>query len=303
MIQCNQNISFDLLLEGLFDYAGMFPPASRSFAEAIRESGSFSKTLQRPWMVSADFVLDTPHAERLPREDLIAAGFQRDVSVCLLVSDSPSNAVAAAQALRLAGKGGIGFRVASLEAKAKPSDLDSILTMLGPCAESLGCIIAIEPDLSTTSWRKTLSLTIDKLLNARMFRALKCRATGDTAIGPDRLSAAIATACDAGLSFKVTGGFHHPIVEPARHEYPMGFLNLAAAVMFRRSLGSVASESLLAELLMNRSRSELTCLEGLRYKSLHITHQQLTEAKGRAHFSIGSCSLHEPDADLIRLFA
>lgn len=303
MIQCNRHISFDVLLEGLFDYAGMFPPASRSFLDALRESAALPKTLQRPWILAADLVLDTAHTRRLAGEDLRALGFQRDISVCVLATEAPEEVSKVAQALRLSGSAEIGFRVASLEAQSPPADLNTLLTALSPAAGALSALIAIEPDLSTPSWRHTLEHTVAALRGRSPTIALKCRATGPTGIGPERLAAAIAAACDNRLGFKVTGGLHHPIVEPNVHEYPMGFLNVAAAVMLRRALGDAASEDALCRLLKNTSRSAITCLEGVHYDDLHISHAQLVEAKERAHFSIGSCSLHEPDADLLRLFA
>jgi len=51
--------SHDQLLERLFDYADMFPPAQRSFEDALKESASLATTLVRPWLVASDIVLDT----------------------------------------------------------------------------------------------------------------------------------------------------------------------------------------------------------------------------------------------------
>lgn len=82
----------------------------------------------------------------------------------------------------------------------------------------------------------------------------------------------------------------------------MGFLNLAAAVMFRRALGHAAPLEILERLLTNSSAAALSLTTGLAFENLLLSAAKLQAAKKEAHFSIGSCSLHEPDADLLRLF-
>jgi hypothetical protein len=237
----------------------------------------------------------------LATEDLSQLGFNRSVSVCVLATEPVANVITSATTLANTTSGGTSFIIASIEAKGSLETLDTLLAELAPFAQTLNALLAIEFDLSTARWREIMSEGIARIHSSPYRVALKCRATGPTGIGPKRLTAAICLTSDAGLPLKVTGGFHHPIVEPSQHSYPMGFLNLAAAVMFRRVLGRAASEEILSELLTNQLISELTCENGVHFRSLHISHKELAEAKAMAHFSIGSCSLHEPDEDLTRL--
>lgn len=302
MIAFDNNKSLDVILKGLFDYAGMFPPAQRSFKEALQESASFQTTLKRPWLVGSDFVLDTEHIRTLAKENLVDLGFNRTVSVCVLATEPLVDVIAAATALANTTCGNTSFHIASLEAKASVDTIEALLAEVGPYAQHVTALLAIEFDLSTERWRETLNAGVTRLQASPYRTALKCRATGPTGIGPERLAAAICASSDAGLSLKVTGGFHHPIVDPGFHTYPMGFLNLAAAVMFRRALHATASEDMLIELLKNASTSELSLQDGVHFRSLHISRADLAQAKAKAHFSIGSCSLHEPDDDLARLF-
>ena len=82
----------------------------------------------------------------------------------------------------------------------------------------------------------------------------------------------------------------------------MGFLNFASAVMLRRTLGTRISHTILVELLTNDDARAFEFRDSLQFKSLKISAAELRHAKGLAHCTIGSCSLHEPDQDLSRLF-
>jgi len=288
----------DVLLHKLFDYAGMFPPAERSFDQALRESASFPTTLSRPWMVGSDLVLDTQHAKKLATENLLARGFTTPPVLCVLATEDMPQVKETLEALAAKPSHA---RLGALEIKVTPDSIASTISAYAALTTSLGALMAIEPDLSGDNWRETLSSAVATIARARAAVALKCRCSGPTGVGPDRLAAAIVEVCDTGIAFKVTGGLHHPIVEPDRYPFPTGFLNVAAALMIRRALGKTVPESFLLELLCNRSIRDIRLEKGLGFGSLFIDHAQLIQAKNQSHFSIGSCSLHEPDADLTRL--
>jgi hypothetical protein len=177
------------------------------------------------------------------------------------------------------------------------------LEHFGPFASSHGILLCLEPNLSLEDWKETLTVTVEQLVTSGIRPALKCRLTGTTGILPDRFAVAIAAANDAGIPLKVTGGLHHPIVEPERYPFPMGFLNVSVAVMLHRQLGDTISDSMLEEILTNKDPRAFTFDEYLGYKDLRISISELRSVKERSHFTIGSCSIHEPDADLSRLFS
>jgi hypothetical protein len=79
----------------------------------------------------------------------------------------------------------------------------------------------------------------------------------------------------------------------------MGFLNVTAAVMLKRSLKSALSETALLRILTNSSYAAFSWKNGLQCGDYDISLAQVAAAKKLAHFSIGSCSLHEPDEDLL----
>jgi len=67
-------------------------------------------------------------------------------------------------------------------------------------------------------------------------------------------------------------------------------------------LGSSFSEKDIEELLVNDSPKALSFENGIKFKDLAISAEQVIQASSLAGFSIGSCSIHEPDDDLGRLF-
>lgn len=297
-IQHNPRSAFDCLLEKLFDYAGMFPPAQRDFETALQESASLASTLRRPWLVASDLVLDTAHVGKLSGLNLGDFGFSSPLTICTLVTEPREHALAALQSLTTAS---LPIRVSSIETKiADDTAVQAIANWKEPAAR-FNALLAIEPDLSRSNWDEQLDSCITAISESGGKIALKCRLTGPTGIGPDRLARAISRVCGLGLPFKVTGGLHHPIVDSTRHEYPMGFLNVAAAVVLKRALRNSLSESSLAGILTNSSYQSFSWLDGLRFGDFAISLDQLITAKNLAHFSIGSCSLHDPDADLFSL--
>lgn len=291
--------SLRVLLTNLFDYAGMFPPASRSFEAALQESSSFPTTLARPWMVSSDIVLDTEHAHKLLGVNLGMYAARTPFRVCLLATEDPDRVMHEAMGLlRREPK----IEITSLEVKTSPELLDETLEQYGAFASSHDITLCLEPNLSHEEWREALRTTVDALRISPIRPTLKCRLTGPTGIASDRFAAAITAANEHGIPLKVTGGLHHPIVEPDRYPFPMGFLNVSVAVMLHRHLGDQLSAAALEKILTNQDPRAFTFGEYLGFRDFKISVSELRAVKERGHFAIGSCSIHEPDRDLSRLF-
>lgn len=304
MIPFDPERPLDVLVEKLFDYAGMFPPAARSFERALEESVALPTSLERPWILANDLVLDTKHARLLLSAVKHGnSGFTRPIRLTLLASESAASVCELALELAEATSScPTPIVVASIEVKCSLGECSASISLFRSCCSKVGALLGIEPDLSVEPWREALLEAAHAARAEARPLALKCRCTGPTGIGAARLAQAMAEACDAGIPFKVTGGFHHPIVEPAKHEYPMGFLNLAAAVMLRRSLAHGAPLATLERLLTNASPTAISFTKGLVFESLGISLDELRRVKHSQPFSIGSCSLGEPDADLHRLY-
>jgi hypothetical protein len=303
MLTFNPTKTLDQLLYKRFDYAGMFPPAALTFEAALTEGAAHATSLVRPWLIGTDLVLDTPHVRLLASCDPQTFGFTSPPSVAMLVTEGATAAIQASKDLSQAGAG-LQPRVVAFEVKVSVSTLPTLVKELGSHVRATGALIAVEPDLSTPDWRELLRETVTAITKSPLSPqlALKCRCTGPTGIGPERLAGAIAAAADAGIGFKVTGGLHHPIVEPQVHNFPMGFLNVTYAVYMRRTLGSTFSEQSMVSLLTNTRMEALSFADGIRYEHYEISRDQLAQAQ-LLPFSIGSCSIQEPDQDLVRLGA
>lgn len=291
--------SLHLLLSSLFDYAGMFPPAGLSFEAALQECSSFERTLKRPWMVASDIVVDTEHTHTLRAVNLGAYAARSPFRVCVLATEDPERVIEEANQLLRKEPPVV---IPSLEVKTSPDALAETLGQYGAFCSSHGILLCLEPNLSVDSWREDLNATVKALRASPLCPALKCRLTGHTGISAERFAAAIIAANDRSVPLKVTGGLHHPIVEPDRCPFPMGFLNVSVGVMLHRQLGELISPALLEEILTNQDPEAFSFGSHLGYKDLRISLTDLREAKARNHFTIGSCSLHEPDGDLSRLF-
>jgi hypothetical protein len=297
--------TLDIILDRLFDYAGMFPPAAKSFEAALRESASLPQTLRRPFMLNADIVLDTLATRALCNLNLRSFGFTREISVALLATSEVSEVLEVAENLMTARRteDDVRCRVSSIELKLPAKNPEGVVESLVNYCRPRRILLAIEPDLSTPEWNNTLEATVQELQTLSPAPALKSRGSGPTGIGPERLARAVCRACDAHIPLKVTGGFHHPIVEKELYGNTMGFLNLTVAVMLRRSRVEAITEDEIATLLVNPFPSAFAWGERVRYGRHSISRQELIVAKNSGPFSIGSCSLFEPDEDLARVFA
>lgn len=301
-IAYNPTNTLDILLHELFDYAGMFPPAARCFEGALVESASLPTTLRRPWIVGSEMVLDASYARKLLKLDLREPGYKQTMRVCLLASEGPSEITALIEELHSSPRAdGIHIRVISIEAKVSPDTVDTTIQNYASAIRQHTLSLALEPDLSTPAWESTLTQVVSSIVASGARCALKCRCSGPSGIDGERLAQAVIAACDARIPFKATGGLHHPVVETERYGNSVGFLNLAAAVLLRRARGSDLSLSLLAELLRNPDIGAISFGGGLAFKNVKATREEAQKAKRLAGFSIGSCSLQEPDDDITRL--
>ncbi|MEN9845542.1 MAG: hypothetical protein RIS36_689 [Pseudomonadota bacterium] len=295
----DQENSLHILLASIFDYAGMFPPVSRPFEAAIKEACSLKDTLFRPWMVASDIVLDTEHAHKLRGVNLGEYTTRNPFRVCIIATEDSQRVLDEVSHLVRKEPPVV---VSSIEVRASPEEITDILEQYGAFCSLHDILLCVEPNLSVNTWQDALNAAVTGLKASPYPTALKCRLTGPNGIGTGRFTAAIISANESGVPLKVTGGLHHPIVEPERYPFPMGFLNVSVGVMLHRHLGKRISSKTLEEILINQDPKAFTFGDQLGYKELIISLNNLLRAKSKGHFTIGSCSLHEPDADLSRLF-
>jgi len=312
----------DVLAGGLFDYAGTFPPASLSLEAALAESAGFPAALRKPHLAAADLVAALPLLEAMTDAAFEAAGFQkgRTLVFCCLGSVLARGGPHVREAERIKRYNAARAaeprpkRVASYEVRLAPAvqaDPAGVEGLLGETLRALGgarVLVCLEPDLSGPDWERSLEAAARALEAASKGKpappaGLKVRGSGASAATPARLARVLERVIPSGLPFKATAGLHHPIVEKERYGNALGFLNLAAAVLLLRGLGAGRFPApRLLECLQTERADAFDFGAGLRWQETGLGEIELVVAKQAAPFSVGSCSLREPDDDLARLF-
>lgn len=289
----------DHAVRGLFDHAGMFPPAALSFEDALREAAVLPDVLARPDLLQNDLVLTPEHWAKVDDEALAAADYDRTLHVCLVGVDLDE----AADVLRKAQQwntDGATTRpprvVTAIEAHFSPGM--ALGTAVGRITAlrylSRGSIqLFIEPKWDDATWNERLGdlMTMFDGLNADVELApvgLKFRAWGPTALTPATVARLLPEVRKRNLPLKATQGLHHPICE-GFEQNTMGFLGLLAAL--RLDLPAEELEAVLTE----SDATAFDVADGLSWRGHEVPLDGVP-------FSIGSCSLREPDADLKRLF-
>ena len=291
-------------LNGLVDYAGLFPPAGLGMKEAVAE---YARHRREPeaWMLGRFVVPAARFAEFEETTGLAAdsaAGGRDDAlgleekpwSLSALVG--PAFAEDADAVIAFNERNGAGARVDSIELKASfEGDLEVALEAL--------------PDGLATFVELPLDAALHQLLPiVKSRRALaKVRTGGLTPRDipePGALAHFVASCASLGVPFKATAGLHHPV----RAEHPLtyeegaprgtmhGFLNVFSAATFARE--GMAESEIEAVLKETDAAAFRLDEEGLALGERRASSDDLARARQQFATSFGSCSFSEPVGDL-----
>jgi hypothetical protein len=276
-------------LDGLLDYAGLFPPASLDLPAAMAAYNSH---------------LDDP-AARLLRRFIVPAARLAELAPWLSRFD-------AARPLRLAvlartddaatvrdfSANHPSVVVESVEARL-PSASADLITALA-CAFP-GAEISVEaeaadgdPDPDTAVVR-ALSAS-----GARVGYKLRCGGVSPALIPPVARVARVAASCrDARVFLKLTAGLHHPVRGMGRLDgVPMhGFLNVVGASLLAWSggLGAEELEPVVAETDPRAFRLDAAAFG---WRAHTVPAALIARLRGEAVTGLGTCSFAEPRDDL-----
>ncbi|HET9029189.1 MAG TPA: hypothetical protein VFN49_03360 [Candidatus Aquilonibacter sp.] len=295
-------------LEGLIDYAGLFPPARLDMAASVAEylacrNGPYA------WMLGG-FVVPASRIEELlgcahPETEAIP------ISAIVDAGNDPRSWFGKADAIfdRLASYAADEQRIA-IDALEVPlptlaSARDTYEATVGQAAmlaekyglRTLPIYVEVPRD---ARWRELLTNTAEALWRYDLYGKIRCGGvTADAYPSAEELAAYIAADREYGGGFKATAGLHHPV----RHENPSagvmmhGFLN----ILFAAAVADFMELPELVEIVADTDASHFA-LSGdeARYRDRAIPLEALETA--REHFiSYGSCSFAEPVEDLINL--
>jgi hypothetical protein len=329
------------LLAGLIDYAGLFPPASLSMADAVSRYARYRRG-PHAWMLGR-FIVPCRRLDEL-EADMHAQGLLADND------GGAASAVAAAAVSTTASAEAEPWRLSVLASDDAAADRVAIEAFNarhrasasgagGAGAASRACIDTVEvkvdaaPDVSRIAgtldgvprlWFEVapgpaLGSMLEAMASVGQRAGAKLRTGGTT---PDAIPAAgdvarFVLACTrAGVACKATAGLHHPIHGPHRLTYAddsptawmHGFVNLFLAAT-------------LARVLMPFHHTDETIVDALvallaeRDAQHFVWHDQDVEWRGRYQlgvraiastreafaYSFGSCSFEEPIEDLEQL--
>jgi hypothetical protein len=312
------------LLEGVFDYAGMFPPANLPLDEAVRNYARYAAS-PTAWLLG-NFVAP---AARLPDLDGAVAKYF-DSAMPLTVSvvgqggdDGPSwlwnwredlkrtRAFLDAHITRVAAP--------AMEVKLPPDLLgtptpeEAIVELLDDAAMEAGKEQLPEFDLfleaPTIHWC-CIAESIGRWRDARgtnppFWVGMKLRAGGRRAedfLSTQEVAAAIRETNSRVLRWKATAGLHHPLRGQSEESggRAHGFLNLLVAVVMTDAAG--VSDERVREILDDEEPTHFVFDDrGCYWKDWDASLDQIRAVRRKHFASIGSCSFDEPRTGLEQL--
>lgn len=285
--------ALETLLDGLVDYAGLFPPAALPMDAAVRNYAAYRQGAQR--YLLARFVLPAARLDEFLQAVSRVESSTDDGPWPLSVLASPADAAAITAFNHTHGGR---WSVDTIEAKAStPADVAALALAFGGYTVYVEIPVADDPTV------------LVQAISAAHLRA-KIRTGGVTVDAfpePDAVLRFLAECVQRQVPFKATAGLHHPL----RGEYPLtyapdaprgmmyGFLNvfLAATLMHAGH-----EPSTLLALLDERDKATIVAdANGISWRGLHASAAQVAQARTRFAGSFGSCSFEEPVQDLAAL--
>jgi len=296
----------------------MYPPASLSFEATRAKLSEFQEKAARPHLLHAHLVLDLPHFGKLAAEQAAACPWLVALLGAPLSLSAPTTGRDGdLRALLEASSRPSSLRVASYEVRIEPelaNDPKRLFEHAAALNSSLPdnqTVLAIEPNLSTPNGRQALeaaAATVHRIHSSSPFRcALKIRGAGSAGSGSTGIDCrqfihVLRLVAALKIPLKATAGLHHPILEADRYGNVLGFLNLKSALLLAAVYGEKISDSELLECLSESGPAAYSFENLFRWRNWEVDLVEISTAQKLLPLTIGSCSLEEPDADLVRLF-
>jgi hypothetical protein len=271
----------------LIDYAGLFPPAQLTLAQA-RDEYRASRAGSHAWMlgrfiIPAQLLVESAHTVEGPFSVIVERQAKLD-------------------GLASARKAGVNVEALETPLREAPS-ADDVPGAIERLRSALAH--AALDDLPTyveiprfARWNEWLPRAMNALRNAGLHAKIRCGGlTADAFPSVQDVAAFIAAARAAKVSFKATAGLHHPVRHRDRStgSYMHGFLNLIAAAAMAPDSSAQTLERIVEEEDPAAFRFED---DAFLWRDRRASVQDLAIARRDAFVAYGSCSFAEPVADL-----
>ena len=275
--------AMDALLAGLFDYAGLYPPASLSMRSAANNYLEYSRRAHATAL--GRFIVNFDRLDEL--RSIAGDSFRRFRLSAIVAENSDWE--------RLAAEIREGAPIDTVEIKCSAADMERIARQIPP---EVTAFFEVGMD---DAGRDALKVISGAGAHAKIRMGGVVAEAFPASSAVLRMLQAMA---ELRLSFKATAGLHHPVrsrrpltYQPQSPQGTMhGFVNLgcAAALIYFGGEGSEAEE-LLEE--QDASAWRVTT-DAIRWRDRSWTAGQIAEVRSKFLLSIGSCSFEEPIHDL-----
>ena len=324
--------SFEAFMQGLIDYAGLFPPAGLPFEKALDNYINYQDH-PSSWILS-HFICPV---RLLPELENCRAILETD-NVQLSLSVLPESAETTRAYLELfertlqqifefSQKMGRFARIYALEFKISPQFMtetsgsalhDFFLKLFdkvyqtGSFPPRLFFELQKSPhwaeqidDFIEEIWSFNEVLKGRKISSADRAAGIKIRCGGGTAADfptTEEIARVISACAEKLILFKATAGLHHPMrhLNASTQQWQHGFFNVfgAALMAYRYPLNTDEILMLLAE---KDPKQFVFKGELFAYKNWKLHTAEIQEIRSKYVISFGSCSFDEPRDDLIQL--
>jgi hypothetical protein len=291
--------SLRTLMEGLIDYAGLYPPASLDMPGAVRNYAAYGEGPHARWL--GRFVLPVARLEEFARaraaleqrpaaepwriSALIGEGLAADLKTIAAFNRAASNNPSVTATL-----------IDTVELKAAtPGDVPRALPLI-PASLTPYFEIPIQSDPAPFLAALSQSGARAKVRTGGV--------TPDLFPPPETLAGFIAACARAKVPFKATAGLHHPIRGRQKLTYAddsgetvmHGFVNVFLAAAFAAQ--GMDAATLTALLDEESPRAFDFQADAITWKSHRLEAARLRQARQGFALAFGSCSFEDPRNDL-----
>jgi hypothetical protein len=282
------------LLEGIVDYAGLFPPAALDMPSAVRNYASY-RSDPASWMLGR-FVLPVARLDEFSAARASVENGTGPWRLSALLGSDLASDVERVHAFNRSQRGGA--KIDSLEAKlTTPGEIEK-------AAKEVGGELELFAELPLDADPTQLIAAV-----RRSGIKSKMRTGGVVASAVPSAESVVRfmRAClDAGVTFKATAGLHHPLRAVYRLTYDaggptglmFGYLNVFLAAAF---LAQGMSDADAIRLLDERDASAFTFDDTeISWNGFAVNTSHVRQVREHVAVAFGSCSFREP-VDELRL--
>ncbi len=284
------------LLEGAIDYAGLFPPASLSLAEALASYGRY-RMEGDAWALGG-FVIPAGRLREFQENADRSMLPETPWPLSIILPADHSEGLAQVEAFLAANMPKVG-RVSAIEAKIQEPGMARALADVIPAGIDLFFEIALTDD--------TERLVQAVAATGRFVKYRTGGVVADSIPQPGELLRGLEAVVAARVPFKCTAGLHHPVrgsysltYEPGSAVAVMhGYLNVLLTTGFL--MAGWGPDRVLPVLLDTSAESFEVSESGVAWRGEVLAERAIEHLRSGGFRSFGSCSFREPIDELALL--